>query len=79
MACLGPEDQDACPPVSLGACRQPEAEQEAAEMMKVQLHHHHPRPHQNHPGSASSSDSLLGKQNKFIFVTNHSIDILNTN
>ncbi len=48
-------------------------------MMKVQLHHHHHRPHQNHPGSASSSDSLLGKQNKFIFVTNHSIDILNTN
>lgn len=61
VACLGHEDQDACPPGSLGACRQPEAEQQAAEMMKVQLHLHLRRPpHRNHPDSASSSDSLLG-------------------
>lgn len=56
VACLGPEVQDA-----LGACRLPEAEQQAAEMMKVQLHLHLRRPpHRNHPDSASSSDSLLG-------------------
>lgn len=68
MACLGPELQDGCLAGSLGACRQPEAEQQAAEMKKVQLRRHHHPPHQNHPDSVSSFDSLLRQHNTVIFL-----------
>lgn len=69
VACLGPELPDACLAGSLGACRQPEVEQQAAEMKKGQLHHHHHHPpRQNHLDSVSSSDYLLRQHNKVIFL-----------